>query len=444
MFESDSIERLSPTDTAFLGFESRTRPMHVAALGRFDAAPLRDAKGQLDVARLQSVVAERMGAIERCRTRLHRPRFGRPSWRSDPAADPGRHICVQALEGRGEALDLESATARAFEEPLDPNRPLWQIWILTGLDEGRRFALFGKFHHAVVDGSAGLAVLAALFGLPAPSFERRPASDAERTRPGWRTVLASILRVVVEGLRRGSATSLHGREVARRTLLEVDFELDRVRRVARSAGVTVNDLLLTLVSQALRGWLARRGELGRAKRVRALCPLDVRAPGESAKLGNRLAAWLVRMPVEQADPHRTLERVREETSHLRQTGFGAGIERLAAASGLAPRAIPAIAMTAAGWLRSFGVVVTNLRGTDHPLSLLGATLETLSIYAPVFARQRCTIAAVSYAGTLRLGLVGAWPSDAPSRELAGYLEAALDELDAHRSPPQALPATSSR
>ncbi|MDJ0849349.1 MAG: wax ester/triacylglycerol synthase family O-acyltransferase [Myxococcota bacterium] len=409
----DASGGFSGQDAAFLAFEAPGRPMHVAALAVFEADPT---GGSANPDRVREILAERLGSLPPLRRRVSR-RGRRPQ--AEPCDACLDQVRVLRFPGRSDSAPFQATVDRLFARPLDARRPLWEAWVLSGLDGRRRFAVLLKAHHCLLDGAAAVGLLAQVFSDDTPAEARavpRPARRSVRLREA----LGRLLRLVGIALRRTSATPLNGACTPRRELATVSLDARALGEWARSSGATSNDALLTLVTDGLRRWLAMERLDPDAVKLRALCPVSLRR-GRDARFGNRLGAWLVDLPVDVAEARDRLRLIREQTARARSERHHAAVDLLGRWSGVLPRWFPALGMWLAGRLRAFNLVVTKVPPVAHALRLPGARLVSLTAFAPIFTGQRCSIAAMTYDGRVELGITGALPEPGDSHRLASAL-----------------------
>jgi len=458
-------ERLSALDASFLGIEDASSHMHVAATLIFDAAPLEVAHGGIDMARVRDYVASRLHLIPRYRQRLaHTPLERHPVWVDDERFNLFYHVRHVALPRPGEERQLKRLCGRIMSQKLDATKPLWEIWVVEGL-EGGRLALITKAHHAMVDGVSGMDLLTVLLSPtptstfePGPRFEPRPApTPAELV---WGEVcrrsgaVASGVRGVVEALRAPQAAVATAREAilgivetlgasvgspASATPLNpsigphrrfdwVRFDLEQVKAVKQRLGGTVNDVVLAAVTGAARRFLGQRGMATRGLDFRAMVPVSVRAASEHGALGNRVANFVVALPVGEPDPLERYRRVMAATQAQKGSRVVRGTELIEELGNWTSTALLTQTMRLAAQLRPFNIVVTNVPGPQIPLFLLEAPLREAFPMVPLFGNQAVGLALFSYAGGLFWGLNADWDAVPDLHELALALEAELSEL----------------
>jgi len=465
-------ERLSGLDNSFLLLESRTTYMHIAVTAVFEPGTLVRPGGGLDIDALRRHVASRLDLIPRYRQRLtHIPLVQEPVWVDDDDFDLTYHVRHSSLPKPGGDAELRRLCARILERHLDRARPLWEIWFIEGL-EGDRFAMLSKVHHCMVDGIAGVDLLAALLGAH-PQPPEPVAADAPRG-DGWtpRPVPSDAQLVREEVLRRargvtrllGSATSLLrqaaqtppatvrsraaalGQAVRRaldtdrvplpfndsigphRRVAWLSFDLARVKAIKDALGGSLNDVVLAVVAGGLRSFLAMRGmDPDRLAHVRAAVPVSVRG-NEDGAAGNRVSAWIVALPISESDAWRRLTAVRVATDELKRSGVATGVQAITEVAELGGSNLLGWTLRVAGKMRPYDVVVTNVPGPPMPFYLMDAPMALAYPHLPLFERQGLGIALLSYAGRLSWGLIADWQLVPDLDELAGAVERAFDEL----------------
>src|SRR4051794_34326461 len=402
-------ERLRPRDLAILAAESASAPAHNATVEIFEPGP----EG-FDHARLVELILDRISFVPRYRQRIQSVpgRLASPVWVDDEAFDIDYHVRRSALPRPGTDEQLLELVGRIVSRPLDRGHPLWEVYVVEGLADGR-VALLSKSHEVLVDGvhtvDLGQVLLDAsptpkALGGDAWEPQRRPSSAAlllgaaqdSLTDPG--TVLAtvrrstgSVLRGADSSARRAGAvaTALTGRRAAGVTAFE--GRLSQQRRVAtlrtdladyrtiRSAhGGTVNDAVLATVTGGLRAWLMTRGQsLSSLRQVRAVVPISVIDEElEATSLGSQIAAHFVDLPVGEASPVVRLHQVSYSFQAHKETGRAVAANRLAGIAGFAPTTFHAIGsrVAAAEVRRGYHVSVTNVPGPQSPLYAAGARM----------------------------------------------------------------------
>jgi diacylglycerol O-acyltransferase len=438
---SDGYERLGAQDKTFLDLERPNEPQHIAAITVFEAGRLARPDGGVDSERVRAYIASRLHRLPRYRQRLAWiPVERHPVWVDDPHFQIDYHVRHTALPRPGDERQLKRLAGRLVSQPLDRERPLWELWLVEGLEGGKRFAIVQKVHHCMIDGISGVDLMAILLSPdadaelePSPPFEprpppgaldllagevgrrvtslvgalgrtpsalRAPATLAERVREG----VAAVSETLSAGLRPASETPINQPLGPHRRVDWRDLELSRVKAVKDRLGGTVNDVVLATVAGALRHFLALRRLDVDALRIRANVPVSLRARDERGTLGNRIALFMAELPVDEPDPLRRLERVRETMARLKSSRQAMGAEVLAAVSEWTSATLLSLAVRGAARARPYNMVVTNVPGPQIPLYMLGARMERCYPVVNLQPQQGLGVGLFSYAGTLGIGL----------------------------------------
>ncbi|HVE91956.1 MAG TPA: wax ester/triacylglycerol synthase family O-acyltransferase [Actinomycetota bacterium] len=450
-------KRLTPADATFLHLEGPNTHMHVASVMVFDGAA--DYRQTLDS--LQS----RLHLVPRFRQKLACVPFnqGRPVWVDDPHFNLEYHVRHTALPAPGTEEQLKKLAGRLMSQQLDRSRPLWEIWLVDGL-AGNRFAQIAKTHHCMIDGISGADITAVLLDAtpephdaPAEPWTPQPEptqaqllSDAiiERlTEPaeivrGLRATARTprrLARSVSEALAGIGALAWAGMNPAPATPLNVPigphrrFEYVRAsladfKSIKNNLGGTVNDVVLTVVTGALRRFLQHRNIDVRGLELRAMVPVSVRADHEQGALGNRVSALVAPLPVYEPDPARRLQAVTNAMKGLKESRQVVGAEMITQLTGFAPPTILAQAARLQSAQRFFNLLVTNVPGPQFALFSTGRRLEDLFPMAPLAANQALGIAVMSYAGQMGFGLIADFDALPDVGVVAEGLEKSIAEL----------------
>ncbi len=466
-------DRLSAVDASFLAQEKQSSHMHVGALVIFDGPPPeRD--------EFCRHMEARLGLVPRYRQKLAFPPLeaGRPFWVDDPSFNLDYHVRHTALPKPGSDAQLRELLGRIFSQRLDRSKPLWEVWIVQGLEEGR-FALISKTHHALVDGVAGVDIATVLFDLGPVPEEPEPTepwvpeaepSDAElvaegviglaRTpfslagralgalgRPGEtvgrvREAAEGVGEVVWAGMNPAPNVPLNVPIGPHRRLRWVQSRLADFKEIKNALGGTVNDAVLTVVAGALRRWLVDRGVRTEGVELRALVPVSIRAEDERGALGNRIAAMRGPLPVYVDDPVERLRVVRQGMGELKESKQALGAEVIAGLQDFAPPTLLAQASRINFSTRLFNLIVTNVPGPQFPLYLLGREMQEIVPIAFLPENHALAIAIMSYNGKVDFGLLADYDAMPDIDAFASHLEESLAELlDAARREAQATAAT---
>jgi WS/DGAT/MGAT family acyltransferase len=452
-------DRLTALDASFLAIEDPSVHMHVGAVARFEAAPLRAPSGAVDVERIRRFTEVALQESPRFRQRLQAiPWFEHPVWIDDPSFNVFYHVRHAALPPPGEERQLKRLAGRILSQKLDRGKPLWEMWVVEGL-EGDRFALILKAHHCMVDGIAGIDLLSALLRLepdapwpqahpwrprPAPSRQRLFLDEAWRRAslplsllrgaPGVlarpreaiataREAVAAVGEAVAGGLAATTSTPLNTDIGPYRRFDWTQIPIDEVREVRKRLGGTLNDVVLATVAGAVGRFLGRRGvALGPETRFQVMVPVSVRRPAERGSPGNRVVNFLARIPVDERDPRRRLERTILETKRLKESRGARGAEILEELSDQTFTGLVAQLVQLAASTRAYNLVVTNVPGPTLPVYLLGARMTDIYPVVPLFRGQGLGIALFSYAGQLDWGFQACWEALPDLHELVDAVE----------------------
>jgi diacylglycerol O-acyltransferase / wax synthase len=467
-------DRLTGLDSSFLHLERGPAHMHVASTTLFEGpAPAYE--------ELCDHISSRLHLVPRFRQKL---RFvplgqGRPVWVDDPQFNLGYHIRHTALPSPGSMEQLRTLAARIFSQRLDRSKPVWEIWLVDGV-EGDRFALVTKSHHALVDGVSGVDITNVLFDVDAdPASTPSPAPWIPRPEPSSAQMLANALlerattpaemirsarallrapRQALGALREAltAAGSMAKVGVAApgsafnvpigpyRRFAWVHADLDLFKRIKNEAGGTVNDVVLAAVTGALGRFLQARGESTHELQLRAMVPISVRADDEHGALGNRVSSFMAPLPVWCDAPLERLRRVSATMGDLKQSNQAVGATVLTQLTDFAPPTIMGQAARLQSRQRMFNLVITNIPGPQFPLYLLGRKLEAIFPMVPLAENQAVCFAIMSYNGQLNFGLTGDYDAMPDIDALATDLQDSIDELAEAAAPKRASKGVSKK
>jgi len=437
-------DRLTALDTTFLTLEDASSHMHVGSVGVFDGAPLRDAHGGLDMARIMALSEAALARQPRFRQKLaHVPLLGRPVWVDDERFNLHYHVRHAALPPPGDERQLKRLVGRIMSQQLDRGKPLWEMWYVEGL-RGGRFAVIAKVHHCMVDGIAGVDLMAALLSpdpqavpAPAPAWIPRPAPsplqllgselahraslpltvargavDAalrpRRAAGALATGVESVGEALWGALRPASPTPLNCDIGPHRRFDWLRLDLEAVKQIRRGSGATINDVVLAIVAGAMRRFLRGRGEQVEELTFRAMVPVSTRAADQHGRLGNRVSLLMAPLPIDERDPAARLRRVVETMQGVKGSNQKRGTELIEEASDWLPGGLFARIARLGMYTTPFNLVVTNVPGPQVPIYLLGAPLRAAYPLVPLFSNQALGIALFSYDGGLFWGFNSDW------------------------------------
>ena len=453
-------DRLSPVDASFLAQEHEASHMHVGAITIFEGPP---PTYDEFIEGLES----RLHLVPRYRQKLAEPRFemGRPFWVDDPRFNIDYHVRHTALPKPGSYEQLRHLAGRIFSQRLDRSKPLWELWLVQGLEDNK-FSLISKTHHSMIDGIAGVDLMGVLFDLtPVPREVEPPEepwtphqepSQSELIAEGVKGLARTPLRLIGRGVTavqhpgptvraaRDSVEALG--EVAwagmnpapdtplnvpigpHRRILWVENELSDFKEMKNALGATVNDVVLTVVTGAMRRFLRSRGIRTEGLELRALVPVSIRREDQQGELGNQIAAMRAPLPVYSDDALDTLEIVKREMAGLKESKQALGAEVIAGLQDFAPPTLLAQASRLNFSTRLFNLIVTNVPGPQVPLYLQGRELQTIIPVAFLPEDHGLAIAIMSYNGSLDFGLLGDYDAMPDMDFVATALAETTDEL----------------
>jgi diacylglycerol O-acyltransferase / wax synthase len=459
--EGRHLDRLTAVDASFLTNESSVSHMHVGAILIFEGPPPK----YVD---LVEHVRGRLSQVPRFRQKLVVPPLeaGRPLWADDVNFNLSYHIRHTALPDPGGEAQLKQLAGRVFSQQLDRSKPLWELWLVQGLERDR-FAILTKTHHAMVDGISGVDIGTVLF-----DFERipEPASSGEdwvpQPEPGTAELVArgvsDAVAMPVKLAERAVEAVRHPESAARRAVEALEglteivsafadpapdvplnqqigphrryiwerSELATFKGIKDRLGGTVNDVVLAVVTGAVRKWLHSRSIRTEGLELRALVPVSIRGEDERGNLGNRIALMRGPLPVYVEDPVRRLRTISESMEGLKRSKQALGAEVISRFNDFAPPTLLAQASRINFSTRLFNMIVTNVPGPQIPLYVLGRELEEVFPVAFLPENHALAVAIMSYNGKVGFGLLADYDSMEDIEILGAGLNEALAELEA--------------
>jgi WS/DGAT/MGAT family acyltransferase len=454
-------DRLSPLDVSFLYMEELTTPMHVGGVAIFEVP-----EGGFDYERLVRLIRDRIALVPRYRQRVRwvPGHLANPVWVDDEQFDVTYHVRRSALPRPGTDDQLNDLVARIMSRPLDRARPLWEMYLVEGLEDDR-FAILTKTHHAMVDGAAAVDIgQVILDGSPEPrdvppdnwrplrepssvelvagavnEIARSPKAVVDTVRTGLIDVqetvgqigrsfvgLAAAARTMA---RPASASPLNVSIGGARRYATTETDLEKLKRIKRAHGGTINDIALTLLAGALRAWMLTRAEpVTTSSSIRAMVPVSVRTPGDNS--GNQIAAFLCDLPIGEPDPVIRLQRVRFEMDMLKETGQMLGATALVGVASFTPPTVHSLGARVVSGLsrRVYNVVITNVPGPQFPLYAGGALMLAAYPVVPLARGQAVSIGLTSYDGGVFFGLNADREALPDVEVLAQCIDDAIEEM----------------
>jgi diacylglycerol O-acyltransferase / wax synthase len=481
------MRQLTSLDAQFLAMETPRTYGHVGGLAIYD--PSTAPGGKLGVPELCRLVSERLHLLPPFHWKLAEVPFGldNPYWIEDPDFDLDFHIRESAVPPPGNERKVAETVGRIFARPLDRSRPLWELYVIHGLPDGK-VALLTKVHHAVVDGVSGAEILGILLDTSPEGREIPPAGDERHDhRPSELEMLgrglAGLVRQPVRALRslpttlpnvldlpganafpgvpavnRGLAgvrrvlgadenpavlevttakaprTSFNGPISAHRSFAYGSISLDTVKAIKDAAGVKVNDVVVAICTSAVREWLIERGELPEDPLV-AMIPVSVRTTEQYGTFGNRVSMMTVPIPTNEVEPSGRLQRANELLASAKERHQALPADLLTDATSFIPPAVAALAArTAVGVLGRrlrppLNLVISNVPGPRTPLYIAGARLEANYPVSAIVDGVGLNMTIMSYRDQIDVGIVADKDQIPDAWPLMDAVRHALDELE---------------
>jgi WS/DGAT/MGAT family acyltransferase len=459
------FDRLTQVDNSFLIFENERSAMHVASTQIHEAAPLRNPDGSLQIERIEEYVLSRLHLIPRYRQKLATtPLEKRPVWVDDSSFNIAYHVRHARLPRPGSERQLKRMVGRIFSQLLDRGKPLWELWVIEGL-EGDRIAICSKVHHCMVDGVSGSELISTLLTTAPQKKAKAPGVWRPRPVPGRvqlgfdevrravRAPLAATSALADLAFDRGGARHAFA-ERARATsrmvssfdgVTQVPFNqpigpyrridwytlsMDRIRAVRRAAGGTVNDVVLATAAGAIGRFLERsRGLDLEGVKFKALAPVSTRGKEDQGALGNRVSAWVVGLPLDEHDPLARLRKISAQTEELKSSKQALGAEAFSQLSEWTGSGVLSLSSRMMNLGTPFNTVVTNVPGPQLPLYLLESRLLAIHPHVPILGLMGLGIALFSYDGTISWGFTADWDLVPDLHDLAQAVERSFTDLE---------------
>lgn len=458
------MQRLTGLDATFLYMETPSIHMHVASTAVFDPSTV---PGGYHFEKVKALVRERLPLLPPFRRRLLEVPFQlhHPLWIEDPDFDLDFHVRRAALPSPGGPRELADFAADVMSRPLERTRPLWEMYVVEGLEEGH-IAAITKTHHAAIDGVSGAELTANLLDMqpepaPAPpddwkpdriptdielvgyamaSLSRQPVSAAKAARRTFEAAVNLRRRNRQPGLHPPPSpfsapnTSLNTAITPHRKFAFSQVPLDDLKRVKNALGGTVNDVVLAVCAGALRSYLDGKGEHPDESLV-AMVPISVRSEDQTGSMGNRVSPMLVSLETLVDDPVERLHAISEATRGAKEQDAAIGADTL---TNWAEFAAPALAARAARLYSNmkladrhrpiFNVTISNVPGPPVPLYSAGAKMTAMYPMGPIADGMGLNITAMSYMGTMNFGLNACRETIPGVWDIAHNLELSLNEL----------------
>jgi WS/DGAT/MGAT family acyltransferase len=452
---------MSATDAGFYYAEGENTPLHVGSVSVFEGP----APSYGDLVRL---LLSKLPQVPRYRQRVREVplQLGRPMWVDDPHFQILYHVRHTAVPSPGSDEQLRNLAGRVLGQRLDMAKPLWEVWLVEGLEDGR-WAIISKVHHCMVDGVAGTDLMQVLFDLDPEATHEAPTDWTPQRNPsGPELVAGAVQDALTHPLRQlttrpaggpvkaakgllgsgktlASALPSFARQAATpmaRTLTGpigphrrwawTDARFEEFKGVRTALGGTVNDVVLTAITAGFRDLLKGRGALTDSAVVRSMVPVSVRAEGERGSLDNRVSAVFVDLPVGEPDPVERLQRVRAQMDEYKQTMQAVDARSIIAmgdfvAPTLLSLGVRAVMQVGQFWAQA---VTTNVPGPRVPLYVLGRRMISAHAYVPIGGGTRVSIGIFSYLNTMTFGINADFDAFPDVDVLASGIRRGVDEL----------------
>jgi diacylglycerol O-acyltransferase / wax synthase len=463
------FERLSALDDSFLEIENGASHMHIGSVATFESGPFATSDGGIDIERIRTLMRGNLHRVPRYRQRLRwTPLFEHPVWVDDDRFNLDYHVRHTHLPKPGDERQLKRLAGRVMSQELDRSKPLWEMWIVEGLEQGG-FAVITKIHHCMIDGVGSVELMGSVMRTtpgddpsllePPPRWIPRPAPTPRElllaegmhraaaplkaaaamcrafVRPAEavataRETATALAQTVASGLHPASSTPFNVPVGPYRRFDWTTCDLGALKAARTRHGGTVNDVVLTVLAGALGRFLSRRGMDPASLDFRVMVPVNVRDAVTRRDVGNRVAMLLVHLPLDERDPVRRLARVVEETTRAKSSRQVAGVRSLEALSDSTFTSVMVQFARLTALSRPYNLVVTNVPGPPKEVYIGGSRMLACHPLVPLFANQALGIALFSYAGRLDWGFNADWDAlpdlhdlvEGVERELAAFQE----------------------
>jgi diacylglycerol O-acyltransferase / wax synthase len=464
------ITRLTPQDASFYRLESSSNPIHIGSLAILNNSSPDTAGQVLDYERLVDLVESRLPMVPRYRRKVREIplAMGRPVWVEDSRFDISYHIRRSALPSPGSDGQLYDLVARLASRPLDQGRPLWEMYLIEGLADGRA-AVFTKSHSALVDGDTALEIghvildnsplpreladdswrapreptdvellagaLSQLAAQPREAYTvmRDAGSNAFGVVRGTRMAVQAAANVVRAATSSAAPDSpLNARTSRSRRFDVVRTDLDDYRTIRRHFDCSINDAVLAVVTGALRNWLLSRNEaLVESTNLRAVVPMSVYVDGDNQLTpASEVSSFLIDLPVGEPNPTMRLSHISHATEATGRQRRGVRARTLVHLAGFAPASLHAMSVRAASTFadNSFNLVITNAPGPQTAMYIGGARMLEMYPVSPLLRNQTLSFGLTSYDGQVFYGLNADRDAMADIDVLAASVHESMEEL----------------
>jgi diacylglycerol O-acyltransferase len=459
------MERLSGLDASFLYLESSAQLMHVCGIVQLDPSTI---PGDYTFDGFKADLEARISTIPDFRRKLKEVplEIDHPVWVDDTDFDIDRHVHRLAVPSPGGPAELAELCGHMAGIPLDRSRPLWEMWVIEGLDNGK-IAVFTKMHHATVDGISGSNLVSFLCSLEpgAPLLDLTPLGEHYGSAPGdWELfgrgmlnnlakplhfarLMAPTTRTVARTIgraRSGTAmaapltaprTSFNGVISGQRSVAYADISLEKIKAIRHAVdGATVNDVVLAVSGGALRRYLVEHDELPETSLV-ASVPVSVHQTSQRTGGTNKVSSMFTKLGTDVEDPVTRLKQLAEANAHAKDHHKAIPADTLQEWAefaaprtfGLAVRAVAKLKLAEKGPV-IHNLVISNVPGPPVPLYFMGAKITGFYPLGPVFHGAGLNITVMSSNGKMHVGLIACRTAMPEIASLAAHFPEELDDL----------------
>jgi WS/DGAT/MGAT family acyltransferase len=461
------FERLSALDDSFLEIEDGSSHMHIGAVALFEGGSLATPQGGVDIERVRTLVEAGLHRFPRYRQRLEStPAFGQPVWVDDRRFNLAYHVRHTRLPSPGEPRQLKRLVGRLMSQELDRGKPLWEMWVVEGIQDGS-FAMVTKAHHCMIDGVGSVELTGSVMrSTPEPdsSLEEPPAPWLPRPVPSpselllaelghrvrspfvaaasaasaltapraalsaARDTLTGVVRALGAGFSPASPTPFNVEIGPHRRFDWTVADLESLKATRSHYGGTVNDVVLAVLAGALGRFFYRRGIDTTHMDFRVMVPVNVRDQATRLDTGNRVAMMVVPLPLQERDPVRRLEMTIAETRRVKASHQARGMQAIEELSEWTFTTLLSAFARLTTVSRPYNVVVTNVPGPAFPVYISGCRMTACYPLVPLFANQALGVALFSYGGRIYWGFNADWDAVPDLHELVDAVEREIETV----------------
>ena len=461
------FERLSALDDSFLEIEDGNSHMHIGAVAVFEGGPLATPEGGVDIERVRTLMEAGLHRFPRYRQRLEpTPVFGQPVWVDDRRFNLAYHVRHTHLARPGDQRQLKRLVGRLMSQELDRGKPLWEMWVVEGLDD-KSFAIVTKAHHCMIDGVGSVELTGSVMrstpepdpslAEPPPPWVPRPVPSpsellfAELSRRVWapfaaagsaaraltapraavsaaRDTMTGLGRALGAGFSPASPTPFNVEIGPHRRFDWTVADLESLKATRTQHGGTVNDVVLAVLAGALGRFFYRRGIDTAHMDFRVMVPVNVRDESSRLDAGNKVAMMVAKLPLQERDPVRRLEMTIAETRRMKASHQARGMQAIEELSDWTFTTLMSAFARLTTISRPYNIVVTNVPGPSFPVYVSSCRMTACYPLVPLFANQALGVALFSYQGRLYWGFNADWDAVPDLHELVEAVDHELETM----------------